>query len=53
VLITALAIFALNIVIDLGYALLDPRVRPTSTSRARRKGPGTISDTKAEVLTNV
>jgi len=53
VLITALAIFALNIIIDLGYALLDPRVRPTSGSRARRRGPGALSDTKAEVLTNV
>jgi peptide/nickel transport system permease protein len=53
VLITALAIFALNIIIDLGYALLDPRVRPTSRSRARRRGPGMLSDTKAEVLTNV
>jgi peptide/nickel transport system permease protein len=53
VLVTALAIFALNIVIDLGYALLDPRVRPTSRSRSRRRGPGSLSDTKAEVMTNV
>lgn len=53
VLITALAIFALNILIDLGYALLDPRVRPTSASRGRRRGAGPISDTKAEVLTDV
>jgi len=39
VLITALAIFALNIIIDLGYALLDPRVRPASGSR-RSSRPG-------------
>lgn len=37
VLLTALAIFILNILIDLGYALLDPRVRPTAGTRARRK----------------
>ena len=30
VLLTAIAIFVLNIVIDLAYALLDPRVRPAS-----------------------
>lgn len=53
VLLTALAIVALNIIIDLGYALLDPRVRPTAGSPARRKGPGIISDTKAEALSNV
>ncbi|GAA1495243.1 ABC transporter permease [Paeniglutamicibacter kerguelensis] len=37
VLLTALAIFVLNILIDLGYALLDPRVRPAAGARARRK----------------
>ncbi len=26
-LVTAVAIFALNIVIDIGYAVLDPRIR--------------------------
>ncbi|RWZ85070.1 ABC transporter permease [Glutamicibacter sp. HZAU] len=36
VLLTAVAIFALNILIDLGYALLDPRVRPSAGKRARR-----------------
>ena len=30
VLLTAVAIFALNILIDMGYALLDPRVRPVT-----------------------
>lgn len=35
VLLTAIAIFVLNIVIDLAYAGLDPRVRP-STARRRR-----------------
>ena len=30
VLLTAIAIFVLNILIDLGYALLDARVRPAS-----------------------
>lgn len=50
VLITALAIFALNIVIDLGYAVLDPRVRPASRTR-RRRAAG--ADKHAEVLTNV
>lgn len=37
VLITAIAIFILNILIDLGYALLDPRVRPTAGARGKRK----------------
>ena len=36
VLITAISIFTLNIVIDLGYALLDPRVRPAGSIRKRR-----------------
>jgi len=36
VLLTAVAIFALNILIDMGYALLDARVRPvTVKSRVR------------------
>jgi peptide/nickel transport system permease protein len=30
VLLTAVAIFALNILIDMGYALLDARVRPVT-----------------------
>lgn len=37
VLLTAIAIFILNILIDLGYALLDPRVRPTAGARGKRK----------------
>ncbi|MBV1777740.1 ABC transporter permease [Paeniglutamicibacter sp. ABSL32-1] len=49
VLLTALAIFVLNIVIDVGYALLDPRVRPTAGARARSKAraiaPGPDSTT--------
>lgn len=52
VLLTALAIFVLNIVIDVGYALLDPRVRPTAGARARRKArdltPGPDSTTPSE-----
>ncbi|MGX5357172.1 ABC transporter permease [Kocuria sp. KH4] len=41
VLLTAVAIFVLNIVIDLAYALLDPRVRPAAASRrsSRRAAP--------------
>jgi peptide/nickel transport system permease protein len=40
VLLTAIAIFVLNILIDLAYALLDPRVRPASAgSRRRKKAP--------------
>ncbi len=38
VLLTAIAIFVLNILIDLAYALLDPRVRPASAG-LRRKVP--------------
>ncbi len=37
VLLTAVAIFILNILIDVGYALLDPRVRPSAGARKRRK----------------
>lgn len=37
VLITAVTIFALNILIDLGYALLDARVRPPSRSKSRTR----------------
>jgi peptide/nickel transport system permease protein len=37
VLLTAVAIFVLNIVIDLLYAVLDPRVRPASASRRGAK----------------
>lgn len=37
VLLTAIAIFVLNILIDIGYALLDPRVRPSAGARGRRK----------------
>ena len=37
VLLTALAIFVLNILIDIGYALLDPRVRPSAGARGRRR----------------
>ncbi|WP_282851921.1 hypothetical protein [Gulosibacter sediminis] len=37
VLVTAVAIFVLNIVIDLLYAALDPRVRPTGRS-AKQQG---------------
>lgn len=36
VLLTAVAIFALNILIDLGYAALDPRVRTTAKAKARK-----------------
>jgi peptide/nickel transport system permease protein len=36
VLLTAVSIFALNILIDLGYALLDARVRPPVSPRGRR-----------------
>jgi len=50
VLVTALAIFALNIVIDLGYALLDPRVRPQAAKR--RRGGAARPDKHAEVLTD-
>jgi peptide/nickel transport system permease protein len=40
VLLTAIAIFVLNILIDLAYALLDPRVRPAGAgSRRRKKAP--------------
>lgn len=37
VLLTAIAIFTLNIVIDLLYAALDPRVRPASSGRRRAR----------------
>ncbi|UYQ76985.1 ABC transporter permease [Glutamicibacter sp. JL.03c] len=37
VFVTAVAIFILNIIIDLLYALLDPRVRPSAGRRQRRK----------------
>jgi peptide/nickel transport system permease protein len=37
VLVTAVAIFILNIIIDLLYAVLDPRVRPTGRS-AKKQG---------------
>lgn len=36
VLVTAISIFVLNIFIDLCYALLDPRVRPTTMKSRRR-----------------
>ena len=49
VLLTALAIFALNIVIDLGYAALDPRVRPASQAR---RGPKATNE-KQEAATHV
>ncbi|MFB0835808.1 ABC transporter permease [Arthrobacter halodurans] len=39
VLLTAIAIFALNIIIDLLYALLDPRVRPASAASKARSAP--------------
>ncbi len=44
VLLTAIAIFVLNILIDLAYALLDPRVRPASAG-LRRKAPAKPSAT--------
>ncbi|MFI7581000.1 ABC transporter permease subunit [Kocuria kalidii] len=61
VLLTAIAIFVLNIAIDLAYALLDPRVRPAAAGpRAPRKTatpkgpaapaavvPGTVTTVKA------
>ncbi|ASN38007.1 MULTISPECIES: ABC transporter permease [Paeniglutamicibacter] len=46
VLITAIAIFILNILIDLGYALLDPRVRPTAGARGKRKARTITSTTE-------
>jgi peptide/nickel transport system permease protein len=49
-LITAGAVVALSGGIDLGYAVLDPRVRPAAPAR-RRRAIG--SDKHAEVLTNV
>ncbi|WP_424464291.1 ABC transporter permease [Pseudoclavibacter helvolus] len=45
VLITALSIFILNILIDLGYALLDPRVRPAAKQSRIRP---TTKDAKRE-----
>ncbi|MFJ2619256.1 ABC transporter permease [Glutamicibacter sp. NPDC087344] len=45
VFVTAVAIFILNIIIDLLYALLDPRVRPSAGKRKRRKA-------RAETKTN-
>lgn len=41
VLLTAVTIFALNIVIDIGYALLDARVRPTAGRRRMRRAVAT------------
>lgn len=46
VLLTAIAIFILNILIDLGYALLDPRVRPTAGTRGKRKARSSTSATE-------
>lgn len=44
VLLTAIAIFALNILIDVCYALLDPRVRPAA--KRRRTSKPTTESTK-------
>lgn len=48
VLLTALAIFVLNILIDVGYALLDPRVRPSAGARQRRKARAAQGPTQSE-----
>jgi peptide/nickel transport system permease protein len=42
VLLTAVTIFALNILIDVCYALLDARVRPTANVRVRAKAPAQV-----------
>ena len=49
VLLTALAIFALNIIIDLGYAALDPRVRPANKSRRGTKATSKKQEVAADV----
>ena len=49
VLLTAVSIFALNILIDLGYALLDARVRPTAKSRKRKAPAVTAQERKLDV----
>lgn len=49
VLLTALAIFVLNILIDLGYAALDPRVRPAAKAG---RGPKAASE-KQEAAAHV
>ncbi|WP_105567220.1 ABC transporter permease [Microbacterium halophytorum] len=48
VLITAIAIFLLNIVIDMGYALLDPRVRPVTKQRKSMAGGAPENKKKEE-----
>lgn len=49
VLLTAVSIFALNILIDLGYALLDARVRPTAKPRKRTAPAVTAQERKLDV----
>jgi peptide/nickel transport system permease protein len=49
VLLTAVSIFALNILIDLGYALLDARVRPSERAKKRRVTPAAAQERKLNV----
>ncbi|MGO2846523.1 MAG: ABC transporter permease, partial [Microbacterium gubbeenense] len=49
VLLTALAIFALNIIIDFGYAALDPRVRPSSKAGHGKKATSEKQEVAAHV----
>lgn len=52
VLLTAIAIFVLNILIDLAYALLDPRVRPAGTGTRRKKRARTNESFPADTTPN-
>lgn len=49
VLLTAVSIFALNILIDLGYALLDARVRPAAKPSKRTAPAVTAQERKLDV----
>jgi peptide/nickel transport system permease protein len=53
VLLTAVSIFALNILIDLGYALLDARVRPAAKPRKRTAPAVTAQERKLDVQPSI